>query len=117
MIRSSSGQSGIVQRNDLALDPAELELLPGQVALGAVQQRQQLPMIARDAGESQPRALPELVMVDLRDRGAEPLLQLRLRRLDVLSLALERARLREMKLDREDSDVAGAHTSYCPRAD
>jgi hypothetical protein len=70
--------------------------LTGQVALCAVQQLEQLVVIACDARERQPGALPELMMVDLRDRGAEPLLQLRLRRFDVLALAFQRAALGEM---------------------
>ena len=62
--------------------------------------------VAGDARDRQRRALPELVMVDLGDRGTEPVLELRLGRLDVLALALERARLREVELDGEDRDVA-----------
>ena len=34
-------------------------------------------MVARDARKGQPRALPELMVVDLGDRRSEPLLQLR----------------------------------------
>src|SRR5512133_738721 len=55
-------------------------------------------------------------MVDLGDRRAEPLLQLRLCRLDVLTLALQRARLRKMELDRENPDIAGAHGGIEPAA-
>src|SRR5438067_11217850 len=73
-------------------------------------------MVARDTREGQPRALPELVVVDLRDRSSEPLLQLRLRRLDVLALALQRARLRAVELDRENPDIARGHGHIQPAA-
>ena len=54
-------------------------------------------------------ALPQLLVVDLRDRGAEALVELRLRRLHEPPLPLERAALGEMELDREDADVARRH--------
>src|SRR5262249_1016432 len=69
-----------------------------------------LALVARDHGGGQPRTLPQLVMVDLGHGRAEAVLELRLRRLDELALTLERARLRELELDREDADVAGAHS-------
>src|SRR5205085_1849012 len=58
--------------------------------------------------------LPEVVVVDLGDRGAEAILELRLRRLDVLALALQRAGVRKVQLDREDADVARAHAVIQP---
>src|SRR5205823_4254765 len=54
----------------------------------------------------QPRALPYVVVVDLGDRGAEPVLQLCLRRADEVALLLQRVRRREVQLDGEDADVA-----------
>jgi hypothetical protein len=57
------------------------------------------------------------VVVDLRDRGAEAVLELRLRREDVLALPFERAGLREVELDREDRDEAGAQESSDAAAD
>jgi hypothetical protein len=107
----------VVERDNLPLDAGELELLAGEVALGAVQQLQQLAMVARHARKRQPRALPELVMIDLRDRRSEPLLQLRLRRLDVLALALQRPRLGEVELDRENPHITGAHGGIEPSGD
>ena len=107
----------VVEGDNLPLDAGELELLAGEVALGAVQQTLQLAMVARDARKGQPRALPELMVVDLGDRRSEPLLQLRLRRLDVLALALQRPRLGEMKLDRENPDISGAHGGIEPTGD
>ena len=65
-----------------------------------------------DAGDGQPRALPEVVVVDLGDGSAESLLQLCLRRFDVLTLALQRPGFREVQLDREDADIARAHLGY-----
>src|SRR5262249_22997087 len=106
----------VVERHDLPLDPRKLELLAAEVPLGAVQELPHLMVLARDARHRQARALPQLVVVDLGDRGAEALLQLRLGRLDVLALALQRARLREMELDRENPDVAGAHVRIEPSA-
>src|SRR6185436_18955204 len=52
---------------------------------------------------------PQLVVVDLRDGRAETILQLRLRRLDVLPLPLQRARLGKVELDAQDPDKACAH--------
>ena len=89
--------------------PRELELLAGEVALRAVEQPLDLAVLARDAGERQPRALPELVVVDLGHRGAEAVLELRLRRLARTCACPSASRLREVQLDGEDADVAGAH--------
>src|SRR3954453_996405 len=75
------------------LGAGNLVLLPVQVAERVVEEGVQLPVLARDAGDRQPRALPELVMVALRDGRPESVLQLRLRRLDELPLALQRSRL------------------------
>jgi hypothetical protein len=66
-------------------------------------------VLARDARDRQPRALPEVVVIDLGDGGAEAMLELCFGRLDVLALALERAGLREMEVDGEDADIPGAH--------
>jgi hypothetical protein len=71
-------------------------------------------VVAGDARESQPRALPEVVVVDLGDRGAETVLELRLGRFHVLALALERSTLREVQLGREDPDVTRAHARIEP---
>jgi hypothetical protein len=67
-------------------------------------------MLARDTGDRQSRALPDIVMVDLGDRGADAVLQLRLRRAEVLPFLLQRVRLREVKVDREDADEAACHS-------
>src|SRR5205085_8897267 len=93
----------------------ELVLLRVQVALRLVEQAQELPLLARDARQGQRRSLPEIVVVDLRDGRAEPVLELRLGRGDVLPLSLERTRFREMQLDAEDADIARAHARYRKR--
>jgi hypothetical protein len=100
-------RSGI-ERHDLALDAHELPLLPGEVALGAVEQLVELTVPAGHAGHGQHGPLPEIVVVDLGDGGAEAIPELRLGRGDVLALSLQRAGLGEMQLDREDADVAGS---------
>jgi hypothetical protein len=100
-------RSGI-ERHHLALDVHELPLLPGEVALGAVEQLLELAMPARDAGHGQRGPLPEIVMVDLGYRGAETIPELCFGRGDVLALPLQRAGLGEMQLDREDADVTGS---------
>src|SRR4051812_16169008 len=99
----------LFEHDDLALRAHELVLLPVEVALGRVEQLLELPVAARDAGDREPRALPQLVVVDLGHRNAEAVLELRLRRLHVLPLPLQRARLREVELDGEDADVAPGH--------
>ena len=53
-------------------------------------------------------------MVDLRDREPEPLPELGLHGLQVLPLALERARLGEVQLDGEDADVSARHGGIQP---
>ncbi len=45
-------------------------------------------------------------MVDLGHRSSEAILKLSFRRLDVLPLALQRARLGEVQLDAQNPDVA-----------
>ena len=82
--------------------------LAGEKSLGPVQQLVELPVPPRDAGEGEPRALPELVVVDLGDRRAEAPLQLRLHGEQLLALSLERAVLGKVQLGREDADVARA---------
>src|SRR3712207_8753295 len=93
-------------RDELPARAVHFELLGVQVALDVVEKPCGLAVLARDAGDGEPRALPEVVVVDLRNRRAEAVLELRLRRLDELPLPLQRSRLGEVELDRKDSDVA-----------
>src|SRR5262249_9178599 len=90
------------------LGPHELPLLAGEPPLGAGGEPLGLGGITGDEGGGERRALPELVVVDLGDRRAEPVLQLRLGGEDVLALPLQRPGLREVELDGEDRDEAGA---------
>src|SRR5207248_10768411 len=75
--------------------------------LGALGELLRLPGLAGDKSGGQAAALPEVVVGHFRDRGAEAVRKLRLCGLDVLALALQRSRLGEVQLDREDRDVAG----------
>src|SRR5207253_6709210 len=103
---------GLVFRvDDRTLDSDEIEVLSGKPPLGAVEQLLELAVASRNAGDGQSCALPELVVVDLGDRGAEAMLELRLRGLDVLALPLQRTGLREVQLDDQDPDVTRAHGS------
>jgi hypothetical protein len=95
--------------HDLSLDRHQLVLLTVEIPDGFLEQRVELAVLARDAGNRETRALPEIVMVDLGDRGPEAILQICLRGPHVLALALQRSGLREAQLDREDADVTGAH--------
>src|SRR5919202_2992915 len=99
----------LIERHELARARPELPFLAVQVALGLVEQPLGLPRLACDARDGEARALPQLVMVDLRHRRAEAVLELRLRRADELPLALQRARLREVEVGGQDPDVAAGH--------
>src|SRR4051812_18820123 len=98
--------------HDLSFRPRDLVLLPVQVSQRAVEQPVELVMLARHAGQRQTSSLPELVVIDLRDRGAETVLQLRLRRQHMLALPLQRPGIGEVQVDSEDADVPGAHAAH-----
>src|SRR5438067_12418068 len=99
----------LIERHQIPRPRPDLPFLTVQIPLGLVEQPLGLARLARDAGDGEARALPQLVVVDLGDGRAEAVLQLRLGRPDEPTLALQRARFREMELDREDADVARAH--------
>src|SRR5262245_2258644 len=101
----------VIGPHDAFLHGQELVLLAVEVADRLLEQALGIVVLPRRARDRQARPLPLLVMVDLGHRSAEAVLQLRLRRLDVLALALQRPRLREMELDGEDSDEAGAQVA------
>src|SRR5688572_6770009 len=90
----------------LSLDRHQLELLAVEITDGLLEQRLELAMLPSDAGDGQPRALPELVMVDLGHRRPEAVLQIGLCGLHVLALALQGSRLREVQFDRENAHIA-----------
>src|SRR5262245_36246644 len=101
----------VIGHHHVLLRGQELVLLPAEIADRFLEQALCLAVLAGHARDRQPRPLPQIVMVDLRHRRAEAVLELRLRRLHVLALALQRPRLRKMELDGEDSDVAGAQVA------
>src|SRR5688572_17230510 len=70
------------------LGPHELELLSVQKPLGLVEESAGLSVLTCDARDGEPRALPEIVVIHFRHRGAEAVLKLCLRGLDVLPLPL-----------------------------
>src|SRR4029078_3100840 len=74
----------LIGHHDLPLGSRHLVLLPVEPAQCTVEQAVELPVLPRDTGERQAGALPELVVVDLRHRRAEAVLQLRLRGLHML---------------------------------
>src|SRR3954452_1294811 len=59
----------VIERHQIALVGEQLELLTCQPALSGVEELVGLSGLARDAGEREPRALPDVMMVDLRDRA------------------------------------------------
>ena len=85
----------VVRIDDEAVGERDLPLLPAQPALRLVEQPLDLAMLARDAGDRDPRALPDVVMVDLRNRRADTVLELRLRAAQEVPLLLQRMRRRE----------------------
>src|SRR5579872_3924072 len=102
----------LIWRHHLPLDRHDLELLPVEIPLRLVEQSGDAALVTCDARDGEPRALPEVVVVDLGDGRTEPVLQLRLHGLHVLALSLQRARLGEVELDGEDADVAGGQVGY-----
>src|SRR5579883_191329 len=96
---------------------ADLPLLAAQPALRLVEQALGLVGLARDAGDREAGALPEVVVVDLRDRGADPVAEVVLRRADEVPLLLERARPGEVELDRQHADESGRHRGSEARCD
>src|SRR5262249_827805 len=95
-------RSALASDDHLPLAAEQLPLLGSQVALNRIEVCLQLRMLAAHARHGKRRPLPEVVMIDLGDRCAEALVQLRLCRLHVLPLALQRPVLGEVQLDRKD---------------
>ena len=106
----------LIERHQISGPRPELPFLTIQVPLGLVEQALRLARLPRDAGHGETGALPQLVVVDLGDGRAEAVLELRLGGADELALALQRARLGEVKLDGEDGDEAGAQESSAAAA-
>src|SRR4051794_33467596 len=86
-----------------ALGKLRLDIAP-ELGPGVVHDRRRSPH--ESSGER--GALPQVVMVGLRDGGAEAALQLRLQRDDLLALALEAPVAGKVKLDLDQADEAHA---------
>src|SRR4051794_22848819 len=71
--------------------------------------------VAPDQRRGDRGALPEVVMVGLRNGGAEAPLQLGLERLELLALALEAAVVREVDVDLQQTDEAHSRCSLVTR--
>src|SRR3989442_13457491 len=99
----------VIEAHHAAFDTHAVELLAVQVSLGSGEQRGRALVIACGARQRDARALPQLVMVDLRHRRAETILQLRLHGPDELPLPLQGTRLGKVQLGGEDADVTRAH--------
>ena len=89
----------------------QLELLPREPSLRGVEEAISLTRIARDASDRQPRALPNVMVIDLCDRTGDAVCQLRLHRPQVHPLLLQRMALRKEQLKRVDADEALCHGS------
>src|SRR5436305_14240490 len=89
--------------------PRDLPRRPAQPPLRIVQEALDLPVLARDARRGDARTLPDVVVVDLGHRGADPVLELCLRGAQVVALVLQGVRLGEVKLAGEDPDPAARH--------
>jgi len=101
-------RSSVVRGHEQAVTAYEHPIARGQPAFRAVPQLLGFVGGTRDARNGERGPLPEIVVVDLGDRGAEAIPELCLGRGDVLALPLQRAGLGEMQLDREDADVTGS---------
>ena len=100
----------VVGIDDEALGERDVPFLSAEPALGVVEQPLELVMLARDAGHGDPSALPDVVVVDLGDGRADAVLELRLRRAEVVALLLQRMRVRKVQLTGEDADESARHT-------
>src|SRR3954469_7866176 len=96
----------VLGRDEAALDPHALGKLRVDVAL-------ELGCRVGDHGGSAPHerrreraALPQVVVVGLRDGGPETLLQVRLQRLHLLALALQAVVFRQVEVDLDKADEA-----------
>src|SRR5439155_14148911 len=99
----------VIEAHHRALDRERLESLSRQPAFGIVEQTDGLADLPGRTGEGQPCPLPDIVVVDLGDRAADAVLQVRLHRLDDHPLLLQRMALGQEELERVDADEAGVH--------
>src|SRR5579862_3734679 len=107
---------GLVLRvDDEPLGERDLPLLAAQPPLSRVEQPLGVPVLAGDAGDGDAGALPDVVVVDLGDRGADAALELRLRSAQVVPLLLQRMRGGELELAGQDADEAAGHADDSTR--
>src|SRR5581483_2592915 len=106
----------VLERDDPPLDARDDPVLAVQPAISVVEELVELSHLTGGTREQESGPLPEGMVVDFCYRRAEALLQLRLRRLDVPPLSLQRPGLGKMELDRQDPDVSGAHYPVAARA-
>ena len=96
----------LVAGDKAALDPnavGELRLdVARELGAGVIDDRWRAP----DERRRERGALPEIVVVGLGDGRAEPLLEVRLQRLDLLALALEAGVIGEVQVDLDQADEA-----------
>src|SRR5688572_28421881 len=83
-----------------------LRKLPVQPPFNPVRARLDVGHGPPDDRRGESGALPQIVMIGLGDRGAEPLVELSLHRLQLLPLSLEAPVLREVQVNLEDRGVA-----------
>jgi hypothetical protein len=99
----------VVRGDEQVVAAQELPLTGGEPALGACSEILGVVCRARDAGDRQGAALPEVVVVDFRDSCAEAVAQVVLRGAHEVALPLQRSRLGKMELRRQDRDVTRGH--------
>src|SRR4051794_7663886 len=103
-LRSASSTRRILSLigvHHLSLHDSQLPFLRSKVPLDLVQQPLELAVLACYQRDREPRALPDVVMVDLRDGGAH-VLQALLGRAEEVPLLLERVARGEVQLGRQD---------------
>src|SRR5687767_9857045 len=89
----------LVARHDGSLDSHPLRKLPIEPALNPVGAGLHIGDGPTHERSRQRRALPQVVVIGLGDRGPEALVELRLHRLQLLPLPLEAPVLREMQVN------------------
>ena len=72
------GNALVIERHQIALVGKQLELLSCEPPLRGIEEAISLTRIPRDASDRQPRALPDVVVIDFCDRTGDAVRQLRL---------------------------------------
>src|SRR5215217_7601862 len=95
----------LVGRHHSPLHPHPLREMPVEPAFNPVGADVHISHCPADQRRREGRTLPEVVMVGLGDGSTEALVDLRLRRLELLPLSLEAPVVREVQMNLEDRDV------------